>query len=76
MENQENRPASTPSAGVPADAVDAEVNIFEHATSDKEVPLAKAYRVRIDGQEVRVDTPRPTGELLLGKVGKRRAHSS
>ena len=72
MENQENQSAGTPSAGDPADAVDSEVDIFEHATKDKEVPHAKVYRVRIDGKEVRVDTPRPTGEQLLGKVGKRR----
>lgn len=71
MENQENQSASTPSAGVSADAVDAEVDLFEYATSGKEVPHAKAYQVRIDGQEVRVDTPNPTGELLLGKVGRR-----
>ena len=35
------------------------------------MPHAKVCRVRIDGVEVEVDTRHPTGEMLLGKVGKR-----
>lgn len=49
----------------------AEIDVFEFAERGEEVPHAPAYWVRIDGEKVRVDTPRPTGELLLGKVGKR-----
>ncbi len=48
-----------------------EIDIFEHAEQNKEVPHARAYRVRIDGETVKVQTDRPSGELLLGKVGKR-----
>ena len=48
-----------------------EIDVFEHAERDKEVPHSHAYRVRIDGENVRVETDHPTGELLLSKVGKR-----
>jgi hypothetical protein len=68
MENQEKQPAQ---ADEGADAMQAEVDVLEHAESGKEVPHAKVYRVRIDGVEVKVDTRHPTGEMLLGKVGKR-----
>jgi hypothetical protein len=49
----------------------AEIDIFEFSQRGEEVPHAPAYRVRIDGEVFRIDTPRPKGELLLGKVGKR-----
>jgi hypothetical protein len=48
-----------------------EIDIFEFSQRGEEVPLAPAYRVRIDGEVFRIDTPKPTGELLLSKVGKR-----
>lgn len=49
----------------------SEIDIFEYSQREAEVPDASTYRVRIDGETVIVDTPRPTGELLLSKVGKR-----
>lgn len=49
----------------------SEIDICEFAERGEEVPHAKAYRVRIDDEMVKVDTPSPTGEILLGKVGKR-----
>jgi hypothetical protein len=48
-----------------------EIDIFVFSQRGEEVPHAPAYKVRIDGETFRIDTPRPTGELLLGKVGKR-----
>jgi hypothetical protein len=48
-----------------------EVDIFEFAERGQEVPQASAYRVRIDGEIVKIETARPTGELLLSKVNKR-----
>jgi hypothetical protein len=48
-----------------------EIDIFEFSQRGEEVPLAPAYRVRIDGEVFRIDTPKPTGELLLSKVEKR-----
>ncbi len=48
-----------------------EIEILKFAERDEEVPFAKAYRVRIDGETVRVDTPTPTGRMLLSKVHKR-----
>jgi hypothetical protein len=48
-----------------------EIDIFEFSQRGEEVPLAPAYRVRIDGEVFRFDTPKPTGELLLSKAGKR-----
>jgi hypothetical protein len=48
-----------------------EIDIFEFSQRGEEVPHAPAYHVRIDGERFRIDTPRPTGEQLLGKVGKR-----
>jgi sulfur carrier protein ThiS len=53
------------------DVIDLEIDLLEFAQRGAEIPHAKAYRVRVDGQEVRVETPCPTGELLLNKVGKR-----
>ncbi len=48
-----------------------EIDVLEFTERGEEVPHAKAYKVRIDGEMVRVDTPTPTGELLLSKVHKR-----
>ena len=48
-----------------------EIDVFEHSQRGEEIPHGKAYRVRIDGEVFRIETPRPTGELLLEKVGKR-----
>lgn len=47
------------------------VDIFEYAQRGAEVPHAPRYQVRIDGEKFEIDTPRPTGEFLLGEVGKR-----
>jgi len=47
------------------------VDISEFARRGDEVPHAKAYRICIDGEVVTVDTPNPTGEMLLAKAGKR-----
>lgn len=46
-------------------------DVLEFAERGEEVPHAREYRVRIDDEKVTVVTPCPTGELLLGKVGKR-----
>lgn len=51
--------------------VDIEIDILEMAERGQEVPHAKRYRVRIDGEIVTVETPEPTGAMLLSKVGKR-----
>lgn len=48
-----------------------EIDIFEFSQRGEEVPHAPAYWVRIDGESFRIDTPRPTGEQILGKVEKR-----
>lgn len=48
-----------------------EIDILEFAERGEDVPHAAVYRVRIDWELVKVETPRPTGELLLSKVGKR-----
>ncbi len=50
---------------------EVEIDIYECAERGEEVPHAKAYRVRIDGEKFRIDTPEPNGELLLAKVDKR-----
>ncbi len=55
----------------PEDIVENEIDIREHADRGQEVPPAKVYRVRIDGETVKVETAHPTGELLLSKVHKR-----
>ena len=57
--------------GGPDNMDNNEIDVFEFSQRGEEVPHAPAYRVRIDGETFRIDTPRPTGELLLGKVGKR-----
>lgn len=51
--------------------MDVEIDILEMAERGQEVPFAKRYRVRIDGEIVTVETPEPTGAMLLSKVGKR-----
>ena len=48
-----------------------EIDIFEFSQRGDDVPHAAVYRIRIDGETVKVETGRPTGELLLSKVGKR-----
>lgn len=48
-----------------------EIDILEMAERGQEIPHAKAYLVHIDGETVRVETPHPTGEMLLIKVHKR-----
>ena len=48
-----------------------EVDIFEHSQRGEDIPHARAYRVRIDGEAFRIDTQHPTGEQLLQKVHKR-----
>jgi len=50
---------------------EVEIDILEVAERGEEVPHAKAYRVRIDCEIVKVETPHPTGEMLLSKVHKR-----
>jgi hypothetical protein len=47
-----------------------EVDVFDHSQRGEDIPHGKVYLVRIDGETVRIDTPQPTGELLLGKVKK------
>lgn len=47
-----------------------EIDVFAHLQRGEEIPDGKVFRVRIDGELFRIDTPRPTGELLLSKVGK------
>jgi hypothetical protein len=48
-----------------------EVDIRELAERGEVVPHAKVYRVNIDCEVVKVETPHPTGEMLLAKVHKR-----
>jgi sulfur carrier protein ThiS len=48
-----------------------EIDIFEFSQRGDDVPHAAVYRIRIDGGTVKVETARPTGDLLLRKVGKR-----
>lgn len=48
-----------------------EIDLLEFAERGDEVPHAKVYRVRIDGETVKVHTQFPTGEELLHKVGKK-----
>ncbi len=53
------------------EGLSAEIDIIDFALRGEEIPHAKAYLVRIDGERVKVDTPSPTGEMLLNKVGRR-----
>jgi len=48
-----------------------EIEVREFAERGEEVPHAEVYRIHIDAEMVRVDTPTPTGEMLLSKVHKR-----
>ena|ERR1700733_12672188 len=48
-----------------------EVDIREFAERGETVPHARVYRVHIDCEVVKVETPHPTGEMLLAKVHKR-----
>jgi hypothetical protein len=48
-----------------------EVELLAFADRGEEVPHAKTYKVRVDAETVRVDTPTPTGEMLLSKVHQR-----
>jgi hypothetical protein len=48
-----------------------EVDLREFAEKGEDAPLGKVYRVRIDDVTVRVETPHPTGRMLLGLAGKR-----
>jgi hypothetical protein len=57
-------------AGRPENMENNEIDIFEFDERGEDVPHAPVYRVRIDGELVKVDTDHPTGELLLSKVGK------
>ena len=50
---------------------EVEVDLAEFAERGAEVPHARGYKVRIDGEPVKVDTPCPTGEALMCTVGKR-----
>jgi hypothetical protein len=47
-----------------------EIDLLEFAEQGKPVPHAPIYRVHIDGEIIKVHTPRPTGEELLHKVHK------
>lgn len=64
----ENKVASGSGGTVPV--IDL-ADILEFAERGEEVPHAREYRVHIDGEKVIIDTPYPTGEMLLSKVGKR-----
>ena len=48
-----------------------EVDIYEFSKRDEEVPHSRTYIVRIDDQKVRFNSPYPTGEELLERVGKK-----
>lgn len=51
--------------------VEDEIDVLEYSERGEAVPHARNYRVRIDGQIVKIDTPTPKGVLLLSKVSKR-----
>src|SRR5437899_2114877 len=70
----ENKNTQAPTESLQAEGKevsDVVIDIFEFAERDEGVPHAREYRVRIDDEKVTVDTPYPTGALLLSKVGKR-----
>ena len=48
-----------------------EIDLLEFAERGEAVPHARAYKVRIDDETVKVHIPCPTGEELLHKVGKK-----
>jgi hypothetical protein len=62
---------SLDSSEVEQDLKDVEIDLLEFAERGEEVPHARVYRVRIDDKTFKIDTPCPTGEALLHKVGKR-----
>jgi hypothetical protein len=51
--------------------VEDEIDVFEYSARGDAIPHAGSYKVRIDGEEVKIDTQKPKGILLLSKVGKR-----
>ena len=53
------------------DIAEMDIDIAEFAERGEDVPHARGYRVRIDGETVRFETPHPTGEALLNRVGKK-----
>lgn len=52
------------------ETLEIEIDILEFAERGEEVPHAKAYHIRIDGECRRIETPTPTGETLLALVEK------
>lgn len=70
-EHEQSAAVSTKSPADSQSHGDGEVDVFEHAEQQREVPDAKVYRVRIDCEIVKVHTATPTGEQLLAKVEKR-----
>jgi hypothetical protein len=48
-----------------------EIVILEFAERGEYVPPAKAYWVHIDGEKIKIETPDPTGDMLLKAAGKR-----
>jgi len=54
-----------------AELKEREIDLVEFAERGEEVPHAGTYRIRIDGEVVKVHTSCPTGEELLHKVGKK-----
>ncbi len=49
-----------------------EIILLEFAEQGKPVPPAKVYWVHINGEKIKIETPQPTGEVLLKAAGKRR----
>ena len=49
---------------------DLEVDILDYAGRGEPVPHARSYRVVIDGEKYKVETPTPTGKGLLELAGK------
>lgn len=50
---------------------ETEIDVLEFSQRGAEVPHAKVYRVRIDGEPFRFEDSSPTGEMVLARVGKR-----
>ena len=48
-----------------------EIILLEFAEQGKSVPPAKVYWVHINGEKIKIETPQPTGEVLLKAAGKR-----
>ena len=49
---------------------EVEVDILDYIGRGEPVPHARSYRVVIDGEKQRIETPAPTGKELLDLVGK------